>query len=228
MHNAAAIIRKQFVDTARNAAILIQFLMFPILAIVMDTSLKIPGMPEHFFITMFAPMYAGMAPLVCMSAIVSEEKEKNTLRVLLLNGVRPFDYLLGTGTCIFCGCMAGTVLMLACSRTDASQFAGSLAVMAAGICISILIGGAIGIWSRNQVSATSVSVPCMLIVSFLPMIAIFNETAERIAHWFYTGQIAGFLRNPDAFTAENAWILAANFAVAALIFMVIYKKRGLD
>ena len=63
----------------------------------MTNSVKIEGMPPDFFVNMFAVMYIGMAPLVAMSAIISEEKEKNTLRVLMMADVTPGQYLAGTG-----------------------------------------------------------------------------------------------------------------------------------
>ena len=53
-----------------------------------------------------------------------------------------------------------------------------LLIMAAGTLTSILVGAAIGIRSRNQISATSVSMPVMMIIAFLPMLAMFNRDIE--------------------------------------------------
>ncbi len=76
-----AILWKQMKDTFKNKAILIQFLMFPMMTIIMETAMDIEGMPDHFFVNMFATMYIGMAPLVSISSIIAEEKEKNTVKV---------------------------------------------------------------------------------------------------------------------------------------------------
>lgn len=76
MKNIIAIFQKQIKDTLKNKSVLIEFLIFPIMSIIMEYSIHIEGMPEHFFANMFAAMYVGMAPLVAMSAIISEEKEK--------------------------------------------------------------------------------------------------------------------------------------------------------
>ena len=76
MKNICAVFLKQVSDTLKNKTVLIQFLMFPVLVIIMENAVKIEDMPEHFFARLFAVMFVGMAPLTCMSAIISEEKEK--------------------------------------------------------------------------------------------------------------------------------------------------------
>ncbi|MDE5748532.1 MAG: ABC transporter permease, partial [Acetatifactor sp.] len=107
MRNMATILKKQVKDTLRNKAVLIQFVMFPVMALIMTKSIQIEGMPPHFFIMLFATMYVGMAPLVSVASIISEEKEKNTLRVLLMARVTPWQYLAGVGSYVFICCMLG-------------------------------------------------------------------------------------------------------------------------
>lgn len=63
-------------ETFKNKAILVQFLLFPVLTPIMESAIKIENMPEHFFVKLFAVMFVDMAPLTCMSSIISEEKEK--------------------------------------------------------------------------------------------------------------------------------------------------------
>lgn len=84
--------------------------MFPLLVFIMTNAISLENMPVNFFGTLFASMYVGMAPLTSISAIISEEKEKHTLRVLLMAGVSPVQYLLGTGCYVFLACMPGSIL----------------------------------------------------------------------------------------------------------------------
>ena len=107
MKNIIAVFQKQIKDTLKNKTVLIQFLMFPIMSVIMEYSINIEELPEHFFANMFAAMYVGMAPLVGMSSVISEEKEKNTLRVLLMSNVKPIEYLTGVGSYIWIICMLG-------------------------------------------------------------------------------------------------------------------------
>ena len=76
MNNVAAIFKKQIKDTLKNKTILIQFILFPMLTLLMSRTVRVEGMPENFFVNLFAAMYIGMAPLTSMAAVIAEEKEK--------------------------------------------------------------------------------------------------------------------------------------------------------
>ncbi len=49
MRNVSAIFRKQLKDTLKNKTVLIQFIMFPVLTLIMNNAIRIDGMPENFF-----------------------------------------------------------------------------------------------------------------------------------------------------------------------------------
>ena len=87
--------------------------MFPLLALVMSQTITIEGMPENFFVNLFATMYIGMAPLTSIAAVIAEEKERNTLRVLMMSNVKPYEYLLGVGSYIWFACMLGAAVICA-------------------------------------------------------------------------------------------------------------------
>ena len=87
MHNILVIIKKQIRDTFKNKTVLIQFILFPLMTMVMENAVKIESMPEFFFIKLFAVMYIGMAPFVTTASMIAEEKERNTLRVLMMADV---------------------------------------------------------------------------------------------------------------------------------------------
>ncbi|MBR2912497.1 MAG: ABC transporter permease, partial [Oscillospiraceae bacterium] len=66
-------------------------------------------------------------------------------------------------------CMAGAVVFAVCGEYKRSDFWMFMLIMAIGILLSQLTGAVIGVFSKNQMSATSVTVPVMMIFSFLPM-----------------------------------------------------------
>lgn len=229
MKHIGVVFIKQLKDTFKNKTILIQFLMFPVLAVIMEQSISLEGMPEHFFVNLFAVMYCGMAPLTCMGAILSEEKEKNTLRVLMLSGVKPMEYLIGVGSYLWIICMLG-----ACVFCKTGQYTGTIAVaflliMGVGILVSMLIGAAIGTWSRNQMMATSIVVPVMMVFSFLPMLSIFNESIERVARLTYSQQLHVLLNSVEQLeiSGENCVVILINGFLAVLLFWLAYRKAGL-
>lgn len=229
MKNIIAVFLKQIKDTLKNKAVLIQFLMFPVMSVIMEYSIRIEELPEHFFANMFAAMYVGMAPLVGMSAVISEEKEKNTLRVLLMSNVKPAEYLVGVGSYIWLLCMMGSCVLGIVGGYRKTAFFAFLAIMAAGILASLLIGAAIGTWSKNQMSATSLTVPVMIIFSFLPMLSMFNETIEKIAKIAYSQQISIMINEIGraGVSIQNAGVILGNMLAAAAFFTFAYKKSGL-
>lgn len=230
MKNVMAILEKQVKDTVKNKTVFIQFVMFPALTLIMENAVKIEGMPEHFFTNLFAVMYIGMAPLTAMAAIISEEKEKNTLRALLMADVKPAQYLMGVGIYIFTICMIGTTVIGLGGSYAGSDLVKFLGIMAMGIVVSMLLGAAIGTWSKNQMSATSLTVPVMMVFSFLPMLSMFNETIKKIARFAYSQQISLWINQIEnaEWGMEQPVGILLNMVVALILFVYAYRKVGLE
>ena len=228
MQKVWVIFKKQLRDTLKNKMILIQFVMFPVMTIIMEKCIDIKDMPENFFVKLFAVMYIGMAPLVSTAAIISEEKEKDTLRVLMMANVKPWQYLTGVGLYVWTLCMAGAgVMSVTLPSTDRLFF---MAVMAVGIALSIVAGACIGIYSRNQMMATSLQMPVMLVFSFAPMLAVFNDIIKKIAIFFYTQQLKTIFDEMSwsALETKNILILCANAMIFVVLLAVLYRKKGLE
>lgn len=230
MRNAAAVWKKQIRDTFKNKTVLMQFVLFPMITFVMNQAVQIEGMPKNFFVNLFAAMYIGMAPLTGMAAIISEEKEKNTLRVLRMSNVKSWEYLTGIGSYIWIMCMAGAAAFCAMGGYRSQEAAIFLLIMASGILASLLIGAAIGVGSRTQMMATSMMVPVMMVFSFLPMLSMFNSTIAKIAKYTYSQQVSillGQVGNLEI-KGENVWVIAGNMALALGVFGLAYRRCGLE
>ncbi len=231
MRNISVVIRKQIRDTFKNKTILIQFILFPLMTIIMENAITMKDMPELFFTRLFSVMYIGMAPLTSTAAIISEEKERNTLRVLMMANVKPAEYLIGVGAYVWSICMIGAGVMA--TGIPAETIPAFMGVMAAGFVISIVAGACIGIWSGNQMAATSLVMPVMMVLSFVPMIAIFNGSVEKISKIFYTKQIMNLmdgimLKEATGIGRFGAAVITVNAAVFIVLFSLAYHKKGLE
>ena len=228
MNNILVMIRKQMKDTFKNKAVLIQLILLPVVAFVLERVIRPEGVPELMYTKMFAAMYMAMAPLTAMSSIIAEEKEKNTLRVLMMSNVKPGQYLTGIGAYVWIISMIGSVLFAVSFPADDMPF--FFLVMGVGFIISIVIGAVIGIDSKNQMSATSIGAMAMIILSFIPLFAMFNDGIEKVATFLYTQQTR-FLLDAMSF-AEIKWdgaaILAANAVLAVVMFFIAFRKKGLE
>lgn len=230
MNNIVAIFKKQLKDTLRNKTVLIQFVMFPIMTLIMNNAIKIQEMPENFFVILFATMYIGMAPLTSMASIISEEKETNTLRVLIMSNVKPHEYLLGIGSYVWFACMLGGIVICTAGGYNLQTSIAFMGIIAIGILTSLLIGAIIGIWSKTQMMATSITVPVMMIFSFAPMLSLFNSTIKKIARIIYSEQISRMLSqiNSLQLNTENIGVIGINILIAAVMFIIIFKKCKLS
>lgn len=224
-----AIIRKQFKDTLKNKAILIQFLMFPIMSIILTTSVNDIEIPGVYFVILFATMYVGMAPIIIMSSIMSEEKEQGSLRMMIMSNVKPIEYMVGIGTLVFVCCLIGVLMMGITGGYQGMELLGFVGICSFGLLTSILIGCIIGILSKNQMAANSLSVPAMLICSFVPMLSMFNNHIKTFGQWLYTQQVNDVLTNLShhSFPTQSLLIILANFVILICIYIRIYGKRNL-
>ncbi len=222
-----AILWKQLKDTVKNKTILIQFLMFPCMTIVMENAVHIQDMPQHFFANLFAVMYVGMAPLTSAAAIISEEREKNTLRVLQMCNVKSLEYLIGNAIYIVCICILGSLAIGLAGGYEGAYLLHFMLIMAFGHFVSFLIGATIGVLSKNQMVATSVTVPVMMVLSFLPMLSMFNAGIQKIARFIYSEQL--YLLMNDLATIkiglETGVILGCNVVVVLGLFVFAYRKK---
>lgn len=129
-----------------------------------------------------------MAPLVSTSTIIAEEKECNTLRVLWMSNVKALEYLLGINFYVIVLCTLGAWMIGLQGNFNREELLLFTGFMFIGIIVSTLVGAAVGICCKNQMNATSVSVPFMLIFSFVPMLSMFNERIKDIAQFLDTQQ----------------------------------------
>lgn len=216
-------------EQIKNKTIFIQFIMFPCLTLIMENAIHISNMPEHFFTNLFAIMFAGMAPLTSATAIIAEEKEKNTLCVLQLCNVKAFEYLIGNAIYIISICMAGSLVMGFTGGYSGITLLKFMLIMFLGHCCSFLLGAAIGVKGKNQMAATSISIPIMMILSFLSMLSIFNETFKKFSKFIFSEQLYILVNNiTESITTETKFILFCNFSLIIIFFLITYKKVSLE
>ena len=230
LDKAKAIFIKQFKDTIKNMQVLVLYIVYPLIGFIMMSTVATAVGKESFFIMTFASMHMVFLPIVATASVVAEEKEKNTLKVLMLANVKPITYLLGVGSFIFLGTHIGTLCFAFLGGWSGSEFVSFVLSMMLGSICSILIGFTVGLMARNQAGGTGLTIPLGLILSFLPMLASFNEGIEKIAKITYSQQISYLLNEPSfvGYTLERISVVGANFIMVMFIFYIAYKKQFIE
>jgi len=229
MRGIKAIFTKQAKDMIKSPMTLVMFLVFPAVALVMTqlVAKSNDDIPNNMFVTMMSAIFAGMGLITAVSDVIAEDIERKCLRFLVIAGVRPYQYLIGTGGFfVLAGAVTSVVFALIGDFT-VQETLKFLAVMVTGVAASILLGATIGVYSKNRQTATSLGMPAALLVGFTPMIAAFNETVEKFAGFLYTQQINVIVND---FSVSLLWpllVIASNIAVLAVLFVIAYKRKGL-
>ncbi len=229
MRSAKAIFTKQAKDMLKNPMVLIQFIIYPAVALVMTqlVAKSNPDIPNNMFVTMMSAIFAGMALILSMSGVISEDMEHKSLRLLVMAGVKPHEYLLGTGGFIL---LAGAVVSLIFGLIGdftAIELMKFLAVMLSGALASILLGAIIGMLAKNQQTATAIATPLAMILGFTPMISSFNTTVEKAASVLYTQQLNVIVNDFSANFGKALAVIGVNILVLLLVFVLTYRKKGL-
>ena len=224
-----AVFKKQVLETWKNKAVLLQFLMFPVLGVILTKTIADGNkdIPYDYFITMFAAMYVGMSPAVAMEGIISEEKEKGTLRFLLMSNVKSHEYLFGVGLYVFIMCMLGSTILSVGGGYRGDEFLSFLLIMALGVICSMMFGATLGMISTDQMSSHSTTLPIVMVFAFMPMIAMFNKTFLKLSRFLYTQQVYDVINSKFSISSEGLIVLLINFALFLIIFVNLYRKKGL-
>ena len=195
-----------------------------------DNSNETKRTDQLFHSSFRGTMHAVFTPIVTTAAIISEEKEKNTLRALIMSNVKPLEYLLSIGGFVFiCTNATGiaSALLGGFSEFDTVRF--MLYMMLGSVC-SIILGSAIGVHSKNMMSANAMAVPLGMAFAFLPMLASFNETIRKISRVTYGQQISNLMSNPSNknFSLECCLVISINLVILITAFVLVFSKNRLE
>lgn len=231
MNRTLAIFKKQLKDTLKNKMTLLQFIMFPIVSFLLTefVAKSNDDLSDTYFVTLFATMYIAMVPLINMAGILSEEREKKSLRMLVMSNVKPLEYLIGVGSYVMLLCALGGAAFGLMGGYSGSEFLRFELIMILGSITSLLFGSAVGIISKNQGAANALAMPVAIIAGFMPMVALFNEKFASAAKILYTQQI-NFMMNDISvsnFSLNRFIIIGVNMLIFLLVFIFAYRKADL-
>jgi len=228
MRSIKAIFIKQAKDMFKNPMVLVMFIIFPAVAFIMTqlVAKSNDDISNNMFVTMMAAIFAGMALVTATSGIIAEDIERKSLRLLVMAGVKPHQYLLAVGGFLLLAGTVTSVIFALIGDFTGMETVKFLTVMITGTAASIILGAAIGMLSKNQQAATATGTPIAMILGFTPMIASFNETVEKAAGILYTQQINVIVNDFSAGIWEPLLVILLNIAVFTALFIVAYKKKG--
>jgi ABC-2 type transport system permease protein len=227
----SGIFEKQAKDLFKNLQVLMLFFVYPIVAVIMSSTLSgtIEFTSRTFFIATFATMHSIFSPIVATVSIIAEEKEKGTLRALIMSNVKPVDYMISVGGFVFiCTMLSGLIFLLADAFTLEAILKLLLSMSIGTIC-SIILGLSIGAYSKNMAAANALSVPIGMIFAFLPMLASFNEKIANFSKFTYGYQISKLISSDSINIAFGDWMaILTNLILFIIMFIIVFRRNKLE
>ncbi len=227
MQNIFALFIKQIKDTLKNMPVLVLYIVYPIIALVMANAIPDQMETGGLFTAIFATMHCVFTPLVAAGSFLAEEKEQNTLRVLILSNVTLREYFISIGSFILIADLLTGSFFLLSSGTGLTESLLFLLSMAVGCLISIIFGICIGLYAKNSAAANAIAVPFGMLFSFLPMLAFFNKGIEQVARYSY-GQQISYLLSGKSLGLSGILILIANTLILIVLSAYLYRKSLIE
>lgn len=228
LYKVRALVAKDVKDVLKNGNMLLLSLL-PILFTALYSSMDFGGekMPSDYVLTMGLLMNLCMVPISAMSMIIAEEKEKNTLRTLMLSNVSAAEFLLSKATVIFLLTQVSNLIIYFITGPESVGIGLFLVVTCLGSLCMMFFGALIGIVSKNQMSTGMLSAPVMLIMLLPAIFAMLNESIEKFARFTPSYALIQLLASPpDA--AFYIAVIAVWTLIVGLLFALVYRKKRLD
>ena len=214
-----------------NSTLLATLLLPFGLAVLYNEFLNKSGELSTYFLSMSLTMVLSMGSGYMVSIMMAEDKEKRNLKSLILSGVAATEYTFSMLVLPILIMLVAMIVLPIYLKVDVSGYLVAYAIylLLATICI-IFLNLLIGAVSDTQSKAQVYSIFPMLIVSFLPMIALQNDTAQKVLDYSFVGPIVNLLNKKGGEISFSnigmllAWVLVLGIA-NLFVLKNSYKAR---
>lgn len=221
-----ALLTKDFKSNYRNGSIMM-ISVLPVLFTILYKSFTFAGtiIPIDTVLSIGLLMNMCLFPVSTMATVISEEKEKNTLRVLMLSGISGLEFLFSKAVVAFCTTEAINIVIYLLAGTHIHV--GLFLFLTVLLTIDMLIIGAlIGIMSKSQAMSSVYYTPIMLGLLIPAFLANMNKSIETVARLLPTYVMINSLLGKGidfSLLVILVWLL-----VGFICFMFAYRSKMKD
>ncbi|EJQ45296.1 hypothetical protein IEQ_04470 [Bacillus cereus BAG6X1-2] len=230
MRRVSAIFRKEVQDFKTNSQVLLMASLPIIFAFIFSRFGQ--GSAGVGIITLMAFLFvAGFV----QSMVIAEEKEKHTLRVLMLSPASSIEVLLGKS--ILTACLTLGICIVNLFILD--QLSGNLVLLGfiflCGTILFIVIGTMIGLLAESVPQTSLIGMPILmtmyLAAQFEPMVE--NKVIKTMIEYLPTSHIAkaiNSLVDGAGFSSISGHVLNVGvwLIISLIACLIVYKKKQMD
>ena len=234
LRHVGALLRKELKDFSKNVNVLLMCILPIAFSLIYTNLFTQEEISKIHLLTLCLGMSLSLVSSYVIAMLIAEEKEKYTLRTLMLSSVSPLEFLTGKALVSLLSSIACNTVIFLIVGVDLS-FLPEYLLYSSLVCISMVeIGAVIGILSANQMATGVLGVPIIMFFLMIPMFASFNPVLEKIAQFLPNHNLFVLLRsrfNGESFNSEsilNLGVILVWILVSGGIFAYAYRKKGLD
>jgi len=214
-----------------NSTLLATLLLPFGLAVLYNEFLNKSGELSTYFLSMSLTMVLSMGSGYMVSIMMAEDKEKRNLKSLILSGVTATEYTFSMLILPLLIMLLGMILLPIYFKVDVSGYLLAYVIYLVLAAISVIfLNLLIGAVSDTQSKAQVYSMFPVFIVSFLPMIALQNDTIQKVLDYSFVGPIVNLLNKKGGEISFSnigmllAWVLVLGIA-NLFVLKNSYKAR---
>ena len=209
-----------------NSSLLATLLLPFGLTVLYNEFLNKNGQLSLFFLSASLTMVLSMGSGYMVSIMMAEDKEKRNLKSLLLSGVTATEYTFSMLVLPILIMSLAMIVLPIYLKVDLSGYLFAYVIYLLLATISIIfLNLLIGAVSDTQSKAQVYSIFPMLIVSFLPMIALQNDTVQKLLDYSFIGPLVGLLKEGGGeLSLGNLGLLLAWVLVLGLASLFVLKN----
>jgi ABC-2 type transport system permease protein len=223
------LVRKEMIDHKTNMSIWILSMM-PILVAQMYRMMDISVHKIDSLLSIHMSMTGAILTTAIMGILITDEKDQNTLRTLMLSGVKSYEILLGKGLMtllITTGVSLAGFMILQAPYNLLLPFL--LVSWLLGI-IMILIGSIIGLYAKNQTQVGIIGTPITMFFYMVPTLDIVGINigfVEKFVPTYHTTALITqyYTANEDVFM--HYMMLVVWLVLLSVLLVVFYSRRKL-
>lgn len=231
MKRVKAIFMKDYKEFSRNMSISIVILMTPLLSLFYG---KTGDNTIDSYYLIFNMTFVMVATYV-QSCLIAEEREKNTLRALILSPANIQEILLGKSLFTFCTTFFTMILCMILIDYSPANISIITVVMLLSTLFYIALGTLIGIFAKSVMEASVYSFPAIGIFTIGTFVRLFSEQYPilKIAHYLPNIQLVDIALKVEAGKGfanvlPELSIILLWFIIAMIVTVIVYKKRMVD
>lgn len=224
-----ALMKKDFKDALKNLNCLFMVIL-PLFFVMLYNSIGIgEHMPPTFVMMLGLQMNMALIPVSALAMMVAEEKEKHTLRTLMLANVSAPEFLLSK---LIIGYsmmqLVNVAIFFLCSQ-PVSDLLRYFLITSLGSVPTLILGASIGLISKNQMSTGILAAPAALLLLIPSMFSQIMPDGflAKIARATPNDAVARLLLR-DGSALLSVVVLVVWIILVGFLFSLAYHKLRAD